>query len=46
MLNALRMRERHASRHQREIRQRTRETCYRYFLDVKWSQVQILSARR
>src|SRR5882757_10212956 len=44
MLNDTRVRERHASRPGRK-QVTTWETHYRYFLGVKWSQVQILSAR-
>ncbi len=46
MLNDLRVHERHASRRRGENHQRTGEMRYRYFLGVKWSQVQILSARQ
>jgi hypothetical protein len=45
MLNDLRVRERHAWHLNRDNHPRTGETFYRYFLGVKWSQVQILSAR-
>lgn len=45
MLNDLRVHERHASRRWGENRQRAGEMRYRYFLGVKWAQVQILSAR-
>jgi hypothetical protein len=45
MLNDLRVPERHLSRVNHEERRRPAETCYRCFLGVKWSQVQILSAR-
>jgi hypothetical protein len=45
MLNDLRVSERHASRLDAGNRQRTACMRYRYFLGVKWSQVQILSAR-
>jgi hypothetical protein len=44
MLNDLRVRERH-THHDRGSLRRTGKTRYRYFLGVKWSQVQILSAR-
>ena len=46
MLNDLHVHERHASRRWGENRQRTVEMRYRYSLGVKWSQVQILSARQ
>ncbi len=42
MLNDLRVHERRASRRRGENLQRTGEMRYRYFLGVKWSQVQIL----
>jgi len=46
MLNDLRVCERHALYLNRDNHRRPAETHYRYFLGVKWSQVQILSARR
>lgn len=46
MLNDTRVRQRQASRPGREDSQRPGVTSYRYFLGVKWSQVQILAARR
>ncbi len=45
MLHDLRVHERHASGRWGENRQRAGEMRYRYFLGVKWSQFQILSAR-
>jgi hypothetical protein len=45
MPNDLRVRERHTRCPGSENRWRPGKTRYRYFLGVKWSQVQILSAR-
>jgi hypothetical protein len=45
MPNDLHVRERHTPRPGRKNRRRPGKTRYRYFLGVKWSQVQILSAR-
>jgi hypothetical protein len=45
MLNDLRVRERYISRNNGKRRRRPGKTRYRHFLGVKWSQVQILSAR-
>jgi hypothetical protein len=45
MPNDLHVSERHTPRPGSEIRRRPGKTRYRYFLGVKWSQVQILSAR-
>jgi len=45
MLNDLRVRGRHTSRFDAANRRRPACKRYRYFLGVKWSQVQILSAR-
>src|ERR1700720_1104880 len=46
MPNDLHVSERHIPRPGGENRRRPEKTRYRYFLGVKWSQVQILSARR
>jgi hypothetical protein len=46
MPNDLHVRERHTPRLTAESARRPGKTRYRYFLGVKWSQVQILSARR
>src|ERR1700736_569880 len=46
MPNDLHVSERHTPRPGRENRRRPGRTHYRYFLGVKWSQVQILSARQ
>ncbi len=45
MLNDLHVHERHTLRPGHGYRRRPGETRYRYFLGVKWSQVQILSVR-
>jgi hypothetical protein len=45
MPNDLHVTERHIPRPGSENRWRPAKTGYRYFLGVKWSQVQILSAR-
>jgi hypothetical protein len=45
MLNELHVPERHTARPASKSRRRPGETRYRHFLGVKWSQVQILSAR-
>jgi hypothetical protein len=44
-MNDLRVSERHTPRPGSENHRRPGKTRYRYFLGVKWSQVQILSAR-
>src|SRR5882757_1159977 len=46
MPNDLHVSERHAPLVNHEHRHQPGDMCYRYFLGVKWSQVQILSARR
>src|SRR5271163_3368267 len=46
LMNDLRVSERHTPRPGSENHRRPGKTRYRYFLGVKWSQVQILSARR
>ena len=46
MPNDLHVRERHAPLVNHEHRHQPGEMRYRYFLGVKWSQVQILSARQ
>jgi hypothetical protein len=46
MLNDLRVRERHTPWLRSRQRQRPGKTRCRYFLGVKWSQVQIVSARQ
>jgi hypothetical protein len=43
-MNDLRVSERHTPRPGSENHRRPGKTRYRYFLGVKWSQVQILSA--
>jgi hypothetical protein len=46
MVNDLRVCERHAPLVNHEHRHQPGDMRYRYFLGVKWSQVQLLSARR
>src|SRR5277367_5237013 len=46
LMNDLRVSERHTPRPGSENHRRPGKTRYRYLLGVKWSQVQILSARR